>query len=278
MGRAALVTGATQGLGLALVERFASSLGATDTVYLTGRNRGRIAEAHARLALGGGARVEAAWLDVSLEDSVVELGEMLRERHGTLDVVISNAYSRVVPDDRITEMIDRYVETNNFGTTRVLRTFMPLIADGGTMLVVASTLGTLHHLPPVLHDRFDELETLDEVDRQVDRWRNAVHDGSALPEGWPAFINIPSKVAQVSAVRALARLRRDDDVADEILLTAVCPGMIDTDASRPWFDMSGAQTPHQAAGPLVELALRRPFEPSLYGELVRFGVALPWKP
>ncbi|MGO9487532.1 MAG: SDR family NAD(P)-dependent oxidoreductase [Solirubrobacteraceae bacterium] len=278
MSRVALVTGATQGLGLALVQRLAASLDSADTVYLTGRDRGRVAEAHGHLASGGGASVETAWLDVSLEDSVAELGAKLRDRHGTLDIVISNAYTRVLPGDRTTEMIDRYVETNNFGTTRVLRTFMPLIADGGTMLVVASTLGTLHYLAPVLHRRFDGLETLAEVDHQVDRWRNAVHDGSALPEGWPAFINIPSKIAQVSAVRTLAGLQREADVPRETLLAAVCPGMIDTDASRPWFDMSGAQTPDQAAGALVELALRRTFEPSFYGELVRFGAVVPWKP
>ncbi len=277
MGSVALVTGATQGLGLALVERLAASLGGADTVYLTGRDRGRMAEMQSRLPPAD-ARVETEWLDVSIEDSVAELAEKLRDRHGTLDIVFSNAYSRVLPNDRPTEMIDRYVETNNFGTTRVLRIFTPLIAAGGTMLVVASTLGTLHHLAPVLHDRFDELDTLAGVDLQVDRWRNAVHDGSALAEAWPAFINIPSKIAQVSAIRTLARTRREADVPREILLAAVCPGMIDTGASRPWFDMSGAQTPQQAAGPLVELALRRTFEPSFYGELVRFGVVLPWKP
>ena len=247
-------------------------------MYLTGRDRDRVADARRSLAHGGGARIQAEWLDVSRTDSVEELAEELLDRHGSLDIVISNAYSRVLPDDRPAEVIDRYVETNNFGTTRLLRSFMPMLADGGTMLVVASTLGTLHHLAPVLHDRFDELETLAAVDGEVGRWREAVRDGSCLAEAWPAFINIPSKIAQVSAVRTLARLRRDDDLRREILLAAVCPGMIDTGASRPWFDMSRAQTPREAAGPLVELALRSAFEPGFYGELVRFGAILPWKP
>ena len=41
------------------------------------------------------------------------------------------------------------------------------------------------------------------------------------------------------------------------LLMAQCPGLIDTDASRPWFDdMSSAQTPaHAAASWPVQLAL-----------------------
>ncbi len=278
MCRVALVTGANQGLGLALVESLAASLGPGDTVYLTGRDSGRVADAGASLAIGHGARIQTELLDVSRTESVEQLAEKLLDRHGSLDIVISNAYSRVLPDDHPTEVIDRYVETNNLGTTRVLRSFMPMLADGGTMLVVASTLGTLHHLAPVLHDRFDEPETLAAVDGEVGRWQRAVRDGSCLAEAWPAFINIPSKIAQVSAVRTLARERRDADLRRGILLAAVCPGMIDTGASRPWFDMSRAQTPHEAAGPLVELALRSAFEPAFYGELVRFGAILPWKP
>jgi len=112
----------------------------------------------------------------------------------------------------------------------------------------------------------------------VRRWREAVQDGSWLAQGWPAFLNIPSKIAQVSAVRALARQRRESDLKRGILLASVCPGMIDTGASRPWFDMSHAQTPAQAAGPLVDLAFRSSLDASLYGELIRFGDVLPWKP
>ena len=59
---------------------------------------------------------------------------------------------------------------------------------------------------------------------------------------------------------------------------ALCPGLIDTDASRPWFDdMSEAQTPAQAAAWPVELALSTTFDPAFYGELVQFGNVLPWE-
>jgi carbonyl reductase 1 len=277
MGRVALVTGATQGLGFALVESLAARLASEDVVYLTGRDAARIAAAQSSLRPGR-ARVQAELLDVSREEAVTETAARLVDRHGSLDIVISNAYSRVVPQDRPEQVIGSYTETNNLGTTRVLRAFAPTLGDGGTLLVVASTLGTLHYLAPVLHERFDELETLEEADAAVRRWRDAVQDGSALGEGWPAFLNIPSKIAQVSAVRALARQRRESDLERGILLASVCPGMIDTGASRPWFDMSHAQTPAQAAGPLIDLALRSSLDASLYGELIRFGQVLPWKP
>lgn len=79
-------------------------------------------------------------------------------------------------------------------------------------------------------------------------------------------------------MRALARERRSADLPAGRLLMALCPGLIDTDASRPWFaDMSSAQTPTAAAAWPVKLALSRHFDPSFYGELVQFGTVLPWE-
>ena len=121
-------------------------------------------------------------------------------------------------------------------------------------------------------------ENLDAVDALVADWRQAVHDGRAQEEGYGTWLNIPSKVAQVAAVRAAARKRRTSDLAENKLLMALCPGLIDTDASRPWFaDMSQAQTPAQAASWPVKLVLASTFDPAFYGELVQFGKVLPWE-
>ena len=101
--------------------------------------------------------------------------------------------------------------------------------------------------------------------------------GRAADEGWPEWINIPSKIGQVAAARVaardIARARPDDG----ILINAVCPGLMDTAASRPWFgDMSGALTPEQAAVPVVELLLSPPGTAEPSGELLQFGKVLPW--
>jgi hypothetical protein len=42
--------------------------------------------------------------------------------------------------------------------------------------------------------------------------------------------------------------------------------------------MSDAETPAEAAVPLVDLALRSSLDQSMYGELVLRGRVLPWKP
>jgi carbonyl reductase 1 len=80
-------------------------------------------------------------------------------------------------------------------------------------------------------------------------------------------------------VRAVARERRAADLAAGRIVAALCPGLIDTDASRPWFaDMSQAQTPEQAAVAVLDLALAPAPDPATYGELVQFGKVLPWHP
>jgi NAD(P)-dependent dehydrogenase (short-subunit alcohol dehydrogenase family) len=264
-------------LGLALVDALAARLDGGDIVYLTGRNSSRTEAARASLTFAR-ARVLTEPMDVASDDAVAETAATLADRHGSLDIVISNAYRRVLPEDRVVEVIDGYVATNNLGTTRVLRAFAPILSDGATLLVLASALGTLHYLAPVLHERFDELDTLEDVDAAVVRWTQAVKDKTAFAEGWPAFINIPSKIGQVSAVRSLARLRRASDLQRGILLASVAPGLFDTGASRPWFDMSNAQTPAEAAVPIVDLVLRGSLDQGMYGELVLSDRVLPWKP
>jgi len=146
------------------------------------------------------------------------------------------------------------------------------------LIIVASAVGTLDKLDDRVAGRFAQAaeEDLDAVDALVAEWRQAVHDGRAGDDGFGAWLNIPSKVAQVAAVRALARERRDADLAENKLLMALCPGLIDTDASRPWFDdMSSAQTPAEAVRWPAELALSPTFDPAFYGELVQFGKVLP---
>ncbi|MCO5998987.1 SDR family NAD(P)-dependent oxidoreductase [Actinoallomurus rhizosphaericola] len=274
--KVALVTGATQGLGLALVEGLARRLTPEDTVYLTGRDPGRVSQAVAALP-GGGARVRGETLDVADPEAADRLAARLRERHGGVDIVFGNAVMRVGPDDDPRAIVHAYAQVNNFGTTRVLRAFAPLLRDNGRLIVVASSLGTLHHLAPVLHDRFAGLSSLDEVDEQIAAWRDAVADGSARAGAWPGFVNIPSKIGQVAAVRALARRRREQDLARGILLAAVCPGMMNTATSAMWWDVSDAPTPAQAATALLNLAFD-PVDPDHYGRLVRDGRVLPWAP
>ena len=253
--------------GYALVEELAARLAPSDLVLLTGRNKERVAAAVERAR----SHVEGRVLDVTDKDAVASMAQTL----GRTDIVISNAIAPLVPDRPQTGQADEFIAVANGGTHAMLRSFAPTLPPGGRLLVVASGLGTLGYLAPRLHPLFENA-SLDEVEATVERWRTSVHNGTERDEGWPVWLNVPSKVAEVAAVRAVAAARRKEDLANGTLIAAVCPGLVDTRASRPWFkDFSEARTPAQAAGPIVDVTLN-PTDPAMYGELIQFGKVLPW--
>ncbi|MBW8796650.1 MAG: SDR family NAD(P)-dependent oxidoreductase [Streptomyces sp.] len=276
--RIALVTGANQGLGRALAEGLAARLGPDDLVLLTGRHPGRVTDAAAEAARRPGtrARVAGRVLDVTDTEAIARLADELGARYGGVDIVVSNAVARVLPEDSQSERADELIDVSNTATHAILRSFGAVLRPHGRLLVVASSLGTLGHLDPRLHHLFDGA-SLDQVEYAVESWRSAVHNRTAAEAGWPVWLNVPSKVAQVAAVRAVAAERREQDLATGTLVASVCPGMVDTATSRPWFsDYSGAQSPAEAARAVLDLVFAEDVDPGLYGELIRFGRPLPW--
>jgi carbonyl reductase 1 len=278
MATVAVVTGANQGLGLALVEGLCRALGPDGIVYLTARNAARGEEAALALRAEG-LTPSFHSLDVTSPESVDALAAALHERHGGVDIVISNAAARIDPNVEPAAQVRTFVETNNLGTTRVIRGLGPLLKDGGRFLVVASSFGSLTKLPPALHDRFDvDTASLEDIDAVMLQYSAAVERGAAADAGWPSWINIPSKVAQVASMKVFARLRSADAARQDLLINAVCPGLVDTAASRPWFpDMSAAQSPRQAAVDVLWLATLPRGVRAPHGELVRKRGVLPWK-
>jgi NAD(P)-dependent dehydrogenase (short-subunit alcohol dehydrogenase family) len=270
--RIALVTGANQGIGYALVEELANRMNPEDLVLLTGRNPERVAEAAARVH--GVAKVEGRVLDVTDRTAVERLAAEL----GGVDFVVSNAVGPLEPGKEPVEQVDEFVDVANLGAQYMLRAFGPILRPGGRLIVVASSLGTLEQLPAALWSRFDGA-SLEDVEKVVEEWRTAVHDGTATDQGWPEWINLPSKVAQVAAVRAVANERRARDLASGTLVASVCPGLVDTRASRPWFeDFSDAKSPADAVQPIADLILSDHVDPAQYGELIRDGEVVAWKP
>jgi NAD(P)-dependent dehydrogenase (short-subunit alcohol dehydrogenase family) len=271
--RTALVTGANQGLGRALVEGLAARLHPRDRVLLTGRDPARVHAAAAAMPTTG-ARVEARVLDVRDPDAIAALAAEL----GEVDIVFSNATARMTPQDDPADRVDAVAQTNNRATHAVLREFAPRLRPGGRLFVVASALGTLDKLDERVRPRFAAAAaSLAAVEELTTQWCDAVHAGRAERDGFGTWLNIPSKVLQVAAVRAVARERRAADLAAGRIVAALCPGLIDTDASRPWFaDMSQAQTPAQAAAWPVDAALDPALDPAFHGELVQFGRVVPW--
>lgn len=277
MSTIAVVTGANQGLGLALVRGLCHKLGDQGVVYLTARDRAR-GEAAVRALREEGLSPHFHWLDVTDDASVKALAGVIHERHKGVDIVLSNAASRISASVPQAEQVAQFINTNNHGTYRMIKAFAPLLKDGARFVVVASSFGSLRHLPEGLHAQFDTSRlSQEDIEAVMDEYVRLVESGPTAPQGWPDWINVPSKIGQVAAVRVLARAMREEAEERDILINAVCPGLVDTDASRPWFsDMSKAQSPDQAATDVVWLATLPRGTRAPYGELVQHQKVVPF--
>lgn len=275
-----LVIGGNRGIGYALVQALAQHWGNRGLVYLTARRETDAEEAQRALEAVTGLAVARLRFDLSDPEDPVRTSRELAERHGGLDIVVQNgAYlpraGRPARDDA-----RPMTEANSHGTLRVLRAFLPAMREGGQMVIVASGMGTLRNLPEHLHPLFDtRTKGPDAINEAIDGYVAAVEDGTAAAQGWPEWVNLPSKIGQVAVTRSFARSVRPD-VPAGLRINAACPGVTLTDATKDYmgtvFKEEDAQTPDQAAAGLMKLLTMAPDVPQPYGELVRHGQVIPF--
>lgn len=173
----AFVTGANQGLGLSLVRLLCRQIADTGTVYLTARDpdRGRAAVEQLR---SEGLDPVFYQLDVQSAAEVDAAARFVTERHGGVDIVISNAAHRRTRDRSDAETVRAFIDTNNHGTHRMIRAFGPILSENARFIVVASAFGRLQYLPEHLRQRFDtEAATLEHLETVLEDYAELVEAG-----------------------------------------------------------------------------------------------------
>jgi NAD(P)-dependent dehydrogenase (short-subunit alcohol dehydrogenase family) len=136
-GKTAVITGGATGIGRAAAKRFIEE-GAF--IYIFGRRQEALDAAVASL----GPRARAVKGSVSSQDDLDRLYTLVKAERGTLDIVFANAGagSPLRLGEITVEHIDETFDTNVKGTIFTVQKALPLMRDGGSIILTGSSAGT----------------------------------------------------------------------------------------------------------------------------------------
>lgn len=271
------VTGGNTGLGFALIRRLCQIHGDNALVFLLARDSQRGEDAIIKLNKEG-LKPVLHILDVSQDESVKTFSDFIAKQYGGIDIFFHNAAARISKDLSQAQQVDNFINTNNIGTTRIINGFKHLLNNGARFVIIASSFGSLNNLAPTLHPKFNiNAMSIKDVDKVILEYAQLVKKGEDKQNGWPEWMNIPSKIAQVAAMKIFANEMRKLAKEKNILINAACPGLMDTEASRPWFkDMSMAKQPSEAVDDVIWLSSIDTWEENYYGKLFQYKKLISW--
>jgi NAD(P)-dependent dehydrogenase (short-subunit alcohol dehydrogenase family) len=136
-GKTAVITGGATGIGLAAAKRFIEE-GAF--VFIYARRQESLDAAVAKL----GPNARAVKGSVSDEAGLDRLYEVVKAERGTLDIVFANAGagSQAALGKITAEHIDEHFDTNVKGTIFTVQKALPLMSQGGSIILTGSSAGT----------------------------------------------------------------------------------------------------------------------------------------
>src|SRR2546421_8787607 len=136
-GKIALVTGGNSGIGLATAKRFVNE-GAY--VFITGRRKPELDAAVNEI----GENVTGVQGDVSNLADLDRLFAQIKQEKGKLDIVFANAgIAKYAPLGQTSEeLFDSIFDINVKGTFFTVQKALPLLSDGGAIIVTSSVVGS----------------------------------------------------------------------------------------------------------------------------------------
>ncbi len=157
--RVAVVTGSTQGIGLAIAQRLAKE---GVKVVITARNIQKVNEVVEEIKSSGGDAIGFK-CDVTNREEVKALGEKVVEKYGKIDILINNAgitrdasfkkmtdeqWDEVITGDLksvfiVTQELSKYMELNKYGRIINLSSIVGLSGNFGQANYTAAKAGIL---------------------------------------------------------------------------------------------------------------------------------------
>jgi NAD(P)-dependent dehydrogenase (short-subunit alcohol dehydrogenase family) len=223
-GQIALVTGGTSGIGLATAKGFVTE-GAY--VFITGRRDPELAAATQEI----GRNVTGIRGDVSNLGDLDRLFAQIKQEKGKLNIVFANAgIAKYAPLGKITEeLYDSIFDINVKGLLFTVQKALPLIPDGGSIILNASIVGSkgfasnsVYSATKAAVRSFARTWTTDLKDRRIRV--NAVSPGSIDTPGLSNLLASSEtgqqRLKTISNSVPLGRLGVPDEIAKAVIFLA----------------------------------------------------------
>jgi carbonyl reductase 1 len=227
-------------------------------------SRSENGEAAARLLAKDGLTVEYRQLDVLDPTSITTLADQLGREGAKLDAAVNNAGIAMQGFDA--EIARKTLEVNFFGAMHITDALLPLVRDGGNIVMVSSGLGELSCLTPALREKFMSPDlTRDALVALMHSFIADVEGGRHAKAGWPSSAYAVSKVGLNALVRVLA----PELAGRKIRVNAVCPGWART-------DMGGKGAPRSVEEGAASIVWAAALEEGPTGGFFRDGKRISW--
>ena len=230
MSKVSVVTGANKGIGFAIVRGLCKQVGGT--VILTTRNEERGLEAVKKLKEED-LTATFEQLDITDVASVERFIEIIKTKHGGIDILCNNAgiAGGSTKSCTLFERAQKTLDTNFCSTVRLTESLLPLIRENGRICQVSSLAGLLSWVFPdennPVRKRFlDPSLTKQELMSFYDDYMNeARHDKYAMFKINCSYST--SKCFLTAYTKVLGRQLLNN--TNNIVVNACCPGYVITD-------------------------------------------------
>ena len=223
MGKTAIVTGASRGIGRAIALRLAAD-GFRVVVNFTG-NAAKADETVDEIISAGGSAM-AIQADVASPDDVQQLFDKTLKAYGQIDVVVNNAgimpMSPIAKSD--VDTFDKVIATNLRGTFLIFAQAAQHVAEGGRIIAFSSSV-LAKNFPaygPYIASKAGVEGLVHVLANELRGHKITVNAVAPGPVGTELFLNgkTEEQIKQISSMAPLERLGQPDDIANVVSFLA----------------------------------------------------------
>jgi 3-oxoacyl-[acyl-carrier protein] reductase len=223
MGKTAIVTGASRGIGRAIALRLAAD-GFRVVVNFTG-NAAKADETVDEIISAGGSAM-AIQADVANPNDVQQLFDKTLKAYGQIDVVVNNAgimpMSPIAKSD--VDTFDKVIATNLRGTFLIFAQAAQHVAEGGRIIAFSSSV-LAKNFPaygPYIASKAGVEGLVHVLANELRGHKITVNAVAPGPVGTELFLNgkTEEQIKQISSMAPLERLGQPDDIANVVSFLA----------------------------------------------------------